>query len=58
MPIYMIILLSVFKPKVPNTRFWYFIKATKTTINLDGIKVGDGTSNIVVLAKIIDIILH
>lgn len=55
-----VIWLSVLRPGIPNIRFKFFVKAnvTKTTVNLDGIELGDETGDIAILAETIDMMLY
>lgn len=54
---YKIIWLFKLRPRIPNTKFGYFIKFIGAIINLDNIMTEDITGNIVVLARIIDMML-
>lgn len=53
----MVTWLPVFRPGLSSTKFCCYIKATKTTINLDSIEVEDVISDIAVSLAKADIML-
>ena len=56
---YVVIWLLVFRPRVSSTRSRCSVEATRATINLDGVGIGDVTSDVTgKVAGTIDMMLH